>query len=52
MELRLRQAFAEAMAWERHLYINELVYGSAYGPWPPPKPLIGLSVLIDKFDKP
>lgn len=36
----------DAWAWEIHLLGNEVLYGSAYGPWLPPKEFIGLSGIL------
>lgn len=40
-------AFQEQVAWEFRLSINELWWGSAYGPWPPMQ-LEGLRTIVER----
>jgi hypothetical protein len=36
----------EQVLWEDRLGMNELLYGSAYGPWLPPREFTGLVSII------
>lgn len=43
---RLVEQALEDILWEYRLNLNEVLWGSAYGPWPPPRGLAGLQAII------
>lgn len=47
---RLVREAEEEFAWQLHLSLNELLHGSAYGPWPPPREFLGLQVLLEDME--
>lgn len=46
LEAEVRGAL-EDILWEMRLDYNEMLFGSAYGPWPPPTEKVGLQYLLD-----
>lgn len=42
------EAIKTDFRWEMHLALNEEFHGSAYGPFLPPKPFLGLAALLNE----